>query len=451
MAINTKQIKALRKLIHYGALSRVARLVEKIHPADIAEVLPELSQAETRQLMEILFATRRAGLTFRELPEAILQRILGMISDERLARMISRQPSDDAIFFLSLLSEERRQRVREQLAPDQRELLDRLLLYPEGTAGSVMTTKVLAMKEDATAEDAIDEIRRQGKDLEAIFYLYVVDAHGVLTGVVPLRQLILSPGEKPLRELMIRNPISANVKDDQEGVASLVAKYNFLSLPVTDDEGRLLGVVTVDDVIDVIHEEATEDLYHLAGLEEEDRVSSPVLQSVRRRILWTFINLGTAFVASAVIRLFSGSIEKAVALAAFMPIVAGLGGNSGTQSLTVFIRSLAVGELAFSTAFQAVLRQLAVGALVGGTAGLVTGGVVYLWQGNPWLGLVLFLAMMSNMAIGACVGAVVPLFLRLIRQDPAMGSGILVTGITDSLGFLIFLGLATIFLLYLAP
>jgi len=449
LAVNTKQINALRKLVHYGALSRAARLVEKLHPADIAEVLPELSLAETRQLMEILFATRRAGATFRELPEEILGRILGMISDERLARLISRQPSDDAIFFLSLLSEERRRSVLAHLSPEQRETFDRLMLYPLGSAGSVMTTKVLAMKEDATAEDAINEIRRQGQDLEAIFYLYVVGEQSRLTGVVPLRQLILSAMDKPLRELMLRNPISANVRDDQEKVASIVAKYNFLSLPVTDDDGRLLGVVTVDDVIDVIHEEATEDFFHMAGLEEEDRVFGPIVQSVRKRILWTFINLATAFVASLVIRFFEGSIEKAVALATFMPIVAGLGGNSGTQSLTVIIRSLALGELPYQAAFRAILRQLVVGLCIGSAAGLVTGGIVYLWQGNPMLGVVLFLAMLANMAMGALVGAAIPLFLRLIRQDPAMGSGILVTGITDSFGFFAFLGLATLFLFYL--
>ncbi|MDY0061815.1 MAG: magnesium transporter [Myxococcota bacterium] len=451
MARNINQVNALRKLIHYGAVSRVARLLEKLHPADVAEVIPDLSPVETKQLMEVLFATRRAGVTFRELPEPFLGKLLGLISDERLALLVSRQPSDDALFFLSLLPPARLEAVSAHLEPGPRELFERLLRYPPGSAGSVMTTKVLSAKQDITAEEALEHIRRQGKDLEAIFYLYVVDDAQILTGVVALRQLILSPGDKPLRELMQRAPISVSVLEDQGTVATLVAKYNFLSLPVTDEKGRLVGVVTVDDVIDVIHEEATEDLYHIAGLEEEDRAFGPVLGSVRKRFVWTMVNLGTAFLASLVIGLFEGSIEKIVALATFMPVVAGLGGNSGTQSLTVVIRGLATGELLPRVAWKAILRQLLVGLLVGIAAGLATGTIVYLWKGDPWLGLVLFLAMLANMAVGALVGAAVPFLLKLVRQDPAMGSGILVTGITDSFGFLTFLGLATLFLLKLAP
>jgi len=206
----------------------------------------------------------------------------------------------------------------------------------------------------------------------------------------------------------------------------------------------MLGVITVDDVIDVIHEEATEDIYHLAGLSEEDRVFSPAGHSVRRRLPWMLVNLATAFLASWVVGLFQHTIQEIVALAVFLPIVAGMGGNGATQTLTVITRGIALGEIEFSSGLRAVTKEVAVGLAIGAATGLVSAGVVWVWNGNPWLGLVLLLAMIANLAIAGLVGAAVPLVLKALRQDPALGSGVIVTTFTDCCGFFAFLGIATL-------
>jgi len=226
----------------------------------------------------------------------------------------------------------------------------------------------------------------------------------------------------------------------------VVARYNLLAVPVTDAEGRMLGVITVDDVIDVIQEEATEDIYHLAGLSGEDRVFSPAHQSIRKRMPWMLVNLGTAFLASWVVGLFEHTIQEIVALAVFLPVVAGMGGNGATQTLTVITRGIALGEIEFSTGLRAVAKEVAVGIAIGAATGLVSAGIVWLWNGNPWLGLVLLLAMIANLAIAGLVGATVPLVLKALRQDPALGSGVIVTTFTDCCGFFAFLGIATLLL-----
>jgi magnesium transporter len=449
--INPTQIKALRKLIRHGMVSRAGQLLEKIHPADIAQVLSTLPDSESKLLIAALFRARRIGQTFRELPDDLLTRFLDMISDDELAKLILRQPADDAVYFISFLEEDRKKRIREKIPAGEFAVLDRMLLYPKGSAGSIMTDRFLAMAENTTAENAIAEIRRKGSDIEALLYLYVVDDGGALTGVVSLRNLIFAGPGASLGELMLEHPLSANVREDQETVAATVSKYGFLALPVVDDAGRIVGAITVDDVIDVIHEETDEDFYRMAGLGGADRVFNPVLQSFRKRIVWTLVNLVTAFGASMVVGFFEDSISKVVALATFMPVVAGLGGNSGTQALTVVVRGLAIGELDLAAAFKAVGRQLLIGVLVGAVAGIITAVVVFLWKGNPYLGFVLFLAMLANISVGALAGAAVPLLLRLFKLDPALGSSIIVTAITDSFGFLAFLGLATIMLINAAP
>jgi magnesium transporter len=242
---------------------------------------------------------------------------------------------------------------------------------------------------------------------------------------------------------MIPDPVNVRADADREHAAALVARYNLLALPVVDAEGRMLGVMTVDDVIDVIREEATEDIYHLAGLSGEDRVFSPATQSIRKRLPWMLVNLATAFLASWIVGLFERTIQEIVALAVFLPIVAGMGGNGATQTLVVITRGIALGEIEFSTGLRAVAKEVAVGIAIGAITGLVSAGIVWLWNGNPWLGVVLLLAMIANLAIAGLVGAAVPLVLKGLKQDPALGSGVIVTTFTDCCGFFAFLGIAT--------
>lgn len=438
----------VRELIRTATPDRILRMIGKSHPADIALLFKDLEPNEVRLLFDILFSVRRAAKTLKELPPDLLPDILALIDDEKVARVIARAEPDDAVTFIDSLLEERKEKVLALVDPERRESVRQLTSYPEGTVGRIMTTDYLALQPDTTAQGAIDKIRERG-ELETFFYLYVVDESGRLIGVVPIRNLVITPQDRTLAEMMIADPIRADVSMDQEEAARLVSKYELLALPIVDHEGHLLGIITVDDVIDIIDKETTEDMYKMAGLEEEDRVFSPSKLSIQKRIPWTAVNLLTAMLAASVVGLFEGTIEKAVALAIFMPVVAGMGGNCGIQTLTVVVRGIALGELEFSSAWRAVLKEVTVGITVGCAAGVLVAIVAYFWKGNAVLGLVLGLAMIINLFVAALAGTLIPLALKRIRLDPALGSGIFVTTFTDVFGFLSFLGLATLFLRYL--
>lgn len=440
--------ETVRELIRTATPDRILRVIGKSHPADIALLFKGLEPAEVRLLFDVLFSARRVSKTLKELPPDLLPDILALIEDEKVARVIAWADPDDAVTFTDSLAEERREKVLSLVDPDSRERVRQLISYPEGTVGRIMTTDYLALPPATTAQGAIDKIRERG-ELETFFYLYVVEESGRLVGVVPIRNLVVAPQDRTLGEMMIAEPIRAEVTMDQEEAARLVSKYELLALPIVDRQGRLAGIITVDDVIDIIDKETTEDMYRMAGLEEEDRVFSPSKLSIRKRLPWTTVNLFTAMLAASVVGLFEGTIEKAVALAIFMPVVAGMGGNCGIQTLTVVVRGIALGELEFSSAWRAVLKEVTVGVTVGCAAGLLVALVAYLWKGNPVLGLVLGLAMIINLFVAALAGTLIPLALKQARLDPALGSGIFVTTFTDVFGFLSFLGLATLFLRYL--
>jgi magnesium transporter len=256
---------------------------------------------------------------------------------------------------------------------------------------------------------------------------------------------LASPAQA-LARLMTTEVVSISPSASQEEAAQLTAAHDFLALPVVDEARHLLGIITVDDVVDVLTEEATQDMYRLQGLSEADRVFSSIGKSTRMRLPWMVINLATAFLAAMIVGLFEDTIARLVTLATFMPVVAGMGGNGGTQALTVVTRGIALGEIEFSSAWRAILKECAVGVIVGAVTGLITALVAYLWKGNPWLGLILFFAMIINLAIAGFSGAAVPLFLRAIKQDPAIGGSIILTTFTDVFGFLAFLGLAALFI-----
>jgi magnesium transporter len=281
-----------------------------------------------------------------------------------------------------------------------------------------------------------------------VFYLYVVDERRHLVGVVSLRRLLLVSPETPLKRIMTADLISARVDMDQEEVARQVAAYNLLAIPVVDEENKLVGIITVDDVIDVIKDEATEDIYRLAGVAGDERAFTPAGESLRKRLPWLGVNLATAFLASAVVALFAGEgsvIDKLPFLAALMPIVAGMGGNAGTQTLTVIVRGIALGELTWSNSRKALLKEAAVGVGNGVALGLVAALVVWLTKGNPMLGVVLGLAMIINMFVAALAGTLIPLGLRAADVDPALASSVFITTMTDVFGFLSFLGLSALF------
>jgi magnesium transporter len=311
-----------------------------------------------------------------------------------------------------------------------------------------MNPNVFALNEDITVGEAITEIQ-SARDVEMVFYLYVVDERRHLVGVVSLRRLLLVSPETPLKRIMTADLISARADVDQEEVARQVAAYNLLAIPVVDAENKLVGIITVDDVIDVIKDEATEDIYRLAGVAGDERAFTPARESLRKRLPWLGINLLTAFLAAAVVGLFEGTIDLFPVLAVFMPIVAGMGGNAGTQTLTVIVRGIALGELTWSNSRKALLKEVVVGLGNGVVLGATAAAVVWMVRGNPTLGLVLGMAMIINMFVAAAAGTLVPLGLRAANVDPALASSVFITTMTDMFGFFSFLGLATVFARYL--
>jgi magnesium transporter len=446
MANSQETTRILRRLLASGMSARAQRLLARMRPADRGPVLSGLTPPEIRTVIDLLFQQQRAASTLRELPPELLPQIFDAVGDERLAQVIARLEHDDMVEFVEWLDEERREPVVALLPEAQRAELRKAELYPPASAGRVMTTRFLALDQGVTAQEAIEAIREAGDDSEAILYLYVVDEKERLRGVVPIRRLVAASPARRCGDLMVRDPVSVHPEADQEEVAQIVARYNLLAVPVVDAEERILGVITVDDVIDVITEEATEDMYHLAGLSDEDRVFSPAHHAIGKRLPWMLLNLCATFLLAWVIGLFERTLEQIVTLAFFMPVVAGMGGNGGIQALTVITRAIALGELEFSSGLRAIGKEVSVGIVIGIVTGAVSGALAYLWQGNPYLGVVLFATMVITMAIAGIMGAAVPLLLKALGQDPAVGSGVFVTTITDLFGFFAFLQIGTLLL-----
>jgi magnesium transporter len=446
MANQEVTARILRRLLASGATGRAEKLLARMQPADIAPLLSSLTPDEVRTVIELLFRQRRAASVVRELPAELLPLITDALADQRLADVIGRLEIDDMLELVAGIPQERRAEVVAHLPAAKQAELEQAERHPPSSAGRVMTTHFVALGEKLTAQQAIEQIRAAGDETGSIFYLYVVDDEGRLRGVIPLRRLVSAPPDRNVSELMIANPVSVSADADQEQAAQLVARYDLLAIPVTDAQGRMLGVITVDDVIDVIREEATEDMYLLAGLSEEDRVFTPALLSVRKRLPWMLANLATCFLAAWVVGWFEHALAKVVALAVFMPVVAGMGGNGGIQAVTVITRGIALGEIEFSTGLRAVGKELAVGLMIGAVTGVVSAAFAWAWHGDPWLGLVLVLAMMVTLAVAGLAGAAVPLLLQALKLDPALGAGVIVTTFTDVFGFFSFLGIATLML-----
>ena len=450
MATPQVTTRILRRLLASGFTARAERLLARMPPADIAPLFSGLTPDEIRTVIELLFRRRRAARTLKELPPEMLPQVFEAVTDQRLAAVLGRLEIDDLTEIVEWIPEERRVEVVNRLHDGKRGELERAALYPESSAGRVMTTSFVALDEKMTAQEAIESIRAAGDENESILYLYVIDDQRALCGVVPIRRLVSAPPLRTIGELMIPDPVSVRADDDQEEVAQLVARYDLLAVPVTDVDRRMLGVITVDDVIEVITEEATEDMYNLAGLNDADRVFTPASTSVRKRLPWQFMNLGAVFISAWVVGLFEQTLDQIVTLAVFMPVINGMGGNGGVQSLTVVTRAMALGEIEFSSGLRAVGKELMVGLAMGLCAGIAAGTIAWLWQGNPWLGAVLCAAMVVTLTVAGLLGAAVPVLLKALRQDPALGSGAIVVTATYALGLFCFLGLGTLLIERLA-
>jgi magnesium transporter len=422
-------------------------MFSKAYPVDAARTLSQLSEAERARLFLFLLEDcepSNVAAILSEMGSHEGLALLEQLEPSRIAALLSEMPADDATSLASRLPEPVAAEVlalmEAQPAAGVRELLE----HEAQTAGRIMTPDFFALEEEVTVSEAITALQRRSEEFEMVFYLYVVDKRDHLVGVVSLRRLLTTPPSSQLRRIMATDVISARVDTDQEEVAKLVSEYNLLAVPVVDEEDRLVGIVTVDDVLDVVQEGATEDLLALAGVTAEERVSTKAARSLRLRAPWLLVNLTTAFLAASVVSRFESQIGALPALAVLMPIVAGMGGNAATQTLVVIIRGLALGELTGLS--RILLRQLIIGIGNGLINGLVAAAVVAAFYNDFGLGIVLAMAMVINMIVAGVAGTLIPFFLRRLGVDPAVASSVFVTTCTDVAGFFSFLGLATLLL-----
>jgi magnesium transporter len=443
-------LDSVRRLLRIGATANLANLLQKQHPADLAQVLTELQERDRKAAFTVLVerSPKLAMEAVSELGPETGAQLLADRSAEEIAKLVQEIPSDDAARLVDYLPEDLSSAVLDLMRPKESGQLENLLEYPEKTAGRIMNPNVFALSEDLTVGESITALQG-ARDVEMVFYLYVVDARRHLVGVTSLRRLLLVSPETPLKRIMTPEVTSVRADTDQEEAARQVASYNLLAIPVVDEENKLVGVITVDDVIDVIKDEATEDIYRLAGVSGDERVFTPPVESLRMRFPWLVVNLATAFLAAAVVGLFQGAISQVTALAIFMPIVAGMGGNAATQTLTVIVRGLALGELTWANARAALTKELLVGLANGIGNGLIAAGVAVAFRASPMIGVLLAAAMVINLCVAAAAGTLIPLGLKALKIDPALASTVFITTFTDVAGFASFLGLATIFLPYL--
>jgi magnesium transporter len=440
-------LEDLRRRVGDPALGALHTFVRDIHPADLAGALRELDLPDQVTVLQAL-PREQAGTVLYEMDEDGRRALLEALDQGEASRILDEMPPDEAADVVDALPERQAARLLHQLPPAEAEEIQGLLRYGESTAGGIMTPEVIAVHEDMTVDQALEHVRKSGAR-EGVFYVYVVDDHQHLVGVVPLRRLITATPATPVHAIRQPDVVSVDVDTDQEEVARLVTKHHLLAVPVVGRDHRLLGAITVDDVIDVIHEEATEDIHRLGGVAADETIFDPAGKVVRRRLFWLLVNLPTAVLAATVVGLFEPSIRALAALAVFMPIVAGMGGNAGIQTFTVIVRAIALGDLTLANTRKVLVREILIGLANGVGAGTVAGLIAYFWKGDPLLGLILGAAMVTNMLVAALAGTLVPVALKRLRVDPAVATGVVVTTLTDCAGFLSFLGLATLLLRFL--
>ncbi|RME59612.1 MAG: magnesium transporter [Caldilineae bacterium] len=433
-------------LLEAGQVEQVAEILRELHPADAAEILYELPAEARPQVLQHMDWHDLADVLEELDEDEMVEVVQGMPLDD-LADVLDEMEPDMAADLLGELSDEESAALLEEME-DAGEVAP-LLAYPEDTAGGIMNTPRHMLRRQMTVAQAMAFLREHYQDEHDLYYLYVLDRYRRLVGIVSLRALVLADPNQTLDEIMDRDVLTVHPEEDQEEVARLLARYNLLALPVVDEENHLLGIVSVDDVVDVLEEEATEDIYRLAQVSEEAEVFSPIPRAIRNRLPWLAINMGTAFLSSTVVAMFEGTIARVAILAALMPIVAAQGGNAGNQSMTIVVRSLALGEIEVRDAWRVLRHELTVGLLHGLVLGILVGLVVFFWMGNPVLSLVIGTAMIGNLLVAAIVGVFVPMTLRRLGVDPALASGVFVTATTDVLGFSLFLGLATLAIAWL--
>jgi magnesium transporter len=438
-------VRETRNLLEQGESETALAFFRQMHPVDQAEVLVGLTRSVKQQLLTALGPNENAEILEHVDPEEAIQ-VLEGIENPVVSQILDETSPDVAADILNDLPQERSLEILEGM--QESEAIVPLLEHADDTAGGLMVPDYPVVREGLSAANALDRLRLMGAQAEDFGSIFVIDDDNRMVGTVSITRLALARPSTVISDLVQREFVSVRTDTDQEESARLMERYNVNELPVVDQKGRLVGVILAEDMVDVVEQEATEDMYRMAGVAGE-RVMGPLKSSLKNRLPWLYVNLATAFLAALVISIFESTIARVVVLAVFLPIVAGQGGIAGTQTVTLVVRSMALGELPARRGWRLLLRESMLGLINGLLVGAVVGVIAFAWKGNPMLGAVLALAMLGNMIVAALAGAGVPLLLRSLHLDPAVSSAVFVTTFTDVLGFLLFLGLAALAISFL--
>ncbi|MCB2289821.1 magnesium transporter [Clostridium sp. CS001] len=439
--------KGLTEFLINGDIDEINKLIQFIHPADI---LMAIRQYEGSKID-----------LFQKLSPNVIADIIDEADDEEKydlllihsqiiqKKIINEMSSDELVDLLESVSENEAKSIMIKMNKEDVDEVKELLTYPADSAGGIMATEFISVKESMTIGDTLIYLQKEAPEAETSYYIYVVDENDILKGVISLRDIVISSFDVKVFDIMNNNAMTIPVDMDREEVGHIFEKYGFLIMPVVNEDMQILGIVTADDIIEILSDEHTEDLYRLAGLKEDEKVAGSLKSAINSRLPWLFVNLITAILAAATVGFFEGTIQKVVALATFMPIVAGMGGNAGTQTLTIIIRSIALGEIDSKNSKKILLKEFGVGLCTGLAVGAAVAFLGYLWESNIVFGIVIGASMVLNMVAATISGFAVPVILKKMDIDPALASAVFVTTVTDVLGFFFFLGLATLFLPFL--
>ncbi|MCF7859464.1 MAG: magnesium transporter [Candidatus Cloacimonetes bacterium] len=441
----SKTLKKIIGLFEDNKSSDIKKEINEMHPGDVSQLINELPSEYQSQAFKLL-SSELASKVIYNLHDELREEILENINQKRLVEIMDEMDSDEATDIAGELDEHQLKDVLKKIDVEDSNEIKQLLVYDEESAGGIMQKEIIAVQQEMNRTEMIEHIRANYEDVEKLYYIFVTDIRNKLIGILEVSKLLLCKAEQKAKDIMNTEVIVAPVDMDREEVAGIFRKYDIYNLPVVDKDNRLLGRITVDDIIDVIDEEASEDVYRMVGLESEDKVFTSPLNSVRKRLPWLALNLVTAFLVSSVVGIFEVTIARLSFLAVLMPIVAGLGGNSGTQTLTVITRGIALGELTLHNTYKAIFKEITVGIINGILIGSIAVIVAYLLKRNILLGVVLGISMVCNMFIAGLIGSSIPVIMKSLKIDPALASSVIITMLTDMGGFASFLGLATLLL-----
>ena len=436
-------VESIRRLLRRGATTNLRKIVNKTHAADLSIVFRSLPVVQQLQLLDMIKDTEKKGILFSELDEDTFVDLSNELELEDIVEVLEQMPSDDVADLIGRLPDDKSDAILEKMKKEGSEEIEGLLKYDDDTAGGIMVTDFIALPEDLTARRAIERIQTEYHDVEMPFYLYVVDEYGKLVGVSSLRQLVVVSPDTPLKQFMTTDVFSVGTDVDQEEVANLVERYDILAVPVVDENHRLVGIVTVDDVIDIFRQEATEDMLKMAGVGEEYVETQTVIRSTKTRLPWLLASCAGGIMALFIIGRFETTLNRFAYLAAFIPVIMGMGGNIGTQSSTIVVRGLATGRISVRDFWHVVSKEFLIGLTLGMFYAALIGVVAQFQYTIQMLALTVGMAVVVSMTVAALVGSGVPLLLARINIDPAVATGPFVTTSIDIISVYCYFILAT--------